>query len=154
MPPQPVAVLLEGSFESLYKNRIPPSIVNSKEIGFVDKGKPTRMIVISDGDIIKNQLHYSKGYPLPLGYDQYTGQTFGNKELILNAMNYLTDGAGLISIRSRELKLRLLDKTRINNSKLFWQLFNVLLPIVVIIAFGIFITWFRKRKYTKLLLRK
>ena len=154
MPPQPVAVLLEGNFESLYQNRVPPTIMYSKEIGFIGKSAPTSMIVISDGDIIKNQLHYSKGYPLPLGYDQYTGQTFGNKELILNALNYLTDGPGLISIRSRDLKLRLLDMTRVNDNKLFWQLFNVLLPIVIIIAFGIFITWFRKRKYTKPLVKK
>ncbi len=154
MPSQPVAVLLEGNFKSLYDNRIPPSIMYSKEIDFIGKSEPTSMIVISDGDIIKNQLHYSKGYPLPLGYDQYTGQTFGNKELILNALNYLTDGPGLISIRSRELKLRLLDMTRVNDNKLFWQLFNVLLPIVVIIALGIFIIWFRKNKYTKPLVKK
>jgi len=68
------------------------------------------MIVVTDGDIIKNQFHIPQGYPLPLGFDQFTGETFGNKEFILNAMNYLTDGQGLISLRSREMKLRLLDK--------------------------------------------
>ncbi|MBE9491923.1 MAG: hypothetical protein IMY70_03470, partial [Bacteroidetes bacterium] len=149
MPGQPVAVLLEGEFESIYLNRIPPSIQFNKEIGFKAYSKPTRMIIVADGDIIRNQLHYSQGYPLPLGYDQYIGQTFGNKEFILNAMNYLTDGPGLISIRSRELKLRLLDITLVGKNKLFWQLFNVILPIVLIILFGITQALIRKRKYTR-----
>ncbi len=149
MPGQPVAVLLEGEFESVYLNRIPPSIQFNREIGFKAYSKPTRMIIVADGDIIRNQLHYSQGYPLPLGYDQYIGQTFGNKEFILNAMNYLTDGSGLISIRSRELKLRLLDITLVGNNKLFWQLFNVILPIILIILFGITQALIRKRKYAR-----
>ena len=105
------------------------------------------MIIISDGDVIRNQLHYSQGYPLPLGYDQYTGETFGNKDLILNALDYLTDTSGLIAIRSRELKLRLLDMTRVNEHKLFWQLFNVLLPILLVMLFGVAQFVIRKRKY-------
>ena len=145
----PIAILLEGSFESVFNNRIPPSIANDSLIGFVNKSIPTKMIVISDGDIIKNQFHFQQGYPLPLGYDQYTGETFGNKELILNAMNYLIDDSGLISIRSRELTLRLLDRTEINKSKLFWQLLNTLGPIILIVIFGILQTYFRRKKYTK-----
>lgn len=148
-PGQPVAVLLEGEFESVFKNRIPPTIANDDEIGFKEKSKPTKMIVISDGDIIKNQFHIPNGYPLPLGYDQFTRQTFGNKELILNVMNYLCDGSGLISIRSRELKLRLLDRTKVNNNKLFWQMFNTILPILLILIFGIVQARIRKIKYTK-----
>ena len=148
-PGQPVAVLLEGEFESVFKNRIPPAIANDDEIGFKEKSKPTKMIVISDGDIIRNQFHIPNGYPLPLGYDQFTRQTFGNKELILNVMNYLCDGSGLISIRSRELKLRLLDRTKVNNNKLFWQIFNTILPILLILIFGIVQARIRKIKYTK-----
>ena len=148
-PGQPVAVLLEGEFESVFKNRIPPAIANDDEIGFKEKSKPTKMIVISDGDIIRNQFHIPNGYPLPLGYDQFTRQTFGNKELILNVMNYLCDGSGLISIRSRELKLRLLDRTKVNNNKLFWQMFNTILPILLILIFGIVQARIRKIKYTK-----
>jgi len=112
-PNIPVGVLLEGKFESLYNNRIPPQIRNSKEISFVANSEPTKMIVIADGDIIKNQIRTTgqRPQPLALGYDRYTGQTFGNKDLILNAMNYLIDENGLITIRSRELKMRLLDKT-------------------------------------------
>lgn len=146
-PGQPVAVLLEGEFESAFKNIISPVIADNKEIGFLEKGVPNKMVVISDGDIIRNQLHIPQGYPLPLGYDQFTRQTFGNKELILNVMNYLCDDSGLISIRSRELKLRLLDKTKISNNKLFWQLLNTLLPVLLVIIFGIIWAWVRKRRY-------
>ncbi len=146
-PGQPVAVLLEGEFESAFKNIISPVIANNKEIGFLEKGIANKMVVISDGDIIRNQLHIPQGYPLPLGYDQFTRQTFGNKELILNVMNYLCDDSGLVSIRSRELKLRLLDKTKIANSKLFWQLLNTILPVLLVIIFGIIWAWVRKRRY-------
>ena len=107
------------------------------------------MIVVSDGDIIKNQFHIPQGYPLPLGFDQFTRETFGNKEFILNAMNYLTDGASLISLRSRETKLRLLDRTEINENRVKWQLINLLAPVLLVILTGIILVWFRKRKYTK-----
>lgn len=146
-PEQIVGVLLEGQFESMYTHIIPPEIANDKLIAFKAKSPPTKMIVISDGDIIRNQLHMSKGYPLPLGFDQYTNETFGNKELIMNAVNYLTDDTGLISIRSRELKLRLLDKTKYTDSKIKWQLINILIPIVIIIMFGIFYSRIRSKRY-------
>ncbi len=147
----PVAVLLEGKFESLYNNRIPPEIQDNKDIGFLPESEKTKMIVIADGDIIKNQMQFSQGqyYPLPLGYDKYTGQTFGNKELILNAMNYLTDDSGLISIRSRELKLRLLDRTKVDRERTFWQVLNTVLPIFIVMLFGLAQAYFRKRKYTR-----
>jgi ABC-2 type transport system permease protein len=148
-PFQTVAVLLEGEFESEFSNRLTSEFAQSEKIGFLEKSKPTSMIVISDGDIIKSQFHYSKGYPLPLGYDQYTGQMFGNKEFILNCMNYLCDDSGLITVRSRELKLRMLDKTKIEKSKLKWQLINTGLPVIIIIIFGFLLTFFRKRRYTK-----
>ncbi len=147
--PLAVGVLLEGEFPSVYTNRLPPAILNSREIGFKEVSEPTSMIVISDGDVIKNQFHFSQGYPLPLGYDQYTRQTFGNKELILNAMNYLTDGPGLISIRSRDLKLRLLDMAKVNQEKLHWQLLNVVLPLLLIAFVGIINFWIRKRKFSR-----
>jgi len=146
-PFQVVAVLLEGEFTSNFANRINQEILESKDIKFVEKSKPTAMIVISDGDIIKSQFHYSKGFPLPLGYDQYTGQTFGNKEFILNCMNYLCDESGLITVRSRELKLRLLDKTIIEKSKIKWQLINIFVPIIIISLLSLLMYYIRKRKY-------
>ncbi|MFZ4740826.1 MAG: gliding motility-associated ABC transporter substrate-binding protein GldG [Bacteroidales bacterium] len=148
-PFQSVAVLLEGEFESNFSNRISSEISQSEKIGFLKKSKPTSMIVISDGDVIKSQFHYSKGYPMPLGYDQYTGQMFGNKEFILNCMNYLCDDSGLITVRSRELKLRMLDKTKIEKSKIQLQIINVVLPIVIIIIVGFLMAFLRKRRYSK-----
>jgi len=147
----PVAVLLEGKFESLYYNRITPQIRDSKEISFVPHSVPTKMIVIADGDIIKNQVNTTGNRPIPypLGYDRFTRQTFGNKDLILNAMNYLIDDNGLISIRSRELKMRLLDKTRISKERVIWQILNTILPVLVIIIIGIVMFVVRKKKFAK-----
>lgn len=147
--PQPVAVLLEGEFTSAYLYRIPPEIELNKELGFREKSKPTRMIVIADGDIAKNQYHITQKYPLPLGFDQFTGQTFGNKELLINCMNYLCDDSGLISIRSRELKLRLLDMTKLASQRPLWQTLNVVLPILLIIGFGLVKFQLRRKKYAK-----
>lgn len=147
-PPQTVAVLLEGEFKSNFENRIPPEIGQNRDIGFITRSEPTRMLVVSDGDMIRNQLHFQKGYPMPLGYDQYTGESFGNKDFILNSLDYLLDESGLITIRSRELKLRLLDMTRVNNQKLFWQAFNILFPVLLILIFGIIRNQLRKKKYS------
>jgi ABC-2 type transport system permease protein len=147
-PPRSVAVLLEGEFKSNFENRIPPEIQQNKDIGFVPRSEPTRMIVVSDGDIIRNQIHFSQGYPMPLGYDQYTGESFGNKDFILNAMDYLVDESGLITIRSRELKLRLLDMTRVNKQKVFWQAFNIVFPVLLVLIFGFVRHYLRKRKYS------
>jgi ABC-2 type transport system permease protein len=107
------------------------------------------MIVVGDGDIIKNQFQLSQGYALPLGYDQYTRQTFGNKDFLLNAMNYLCDESGLISVRSRELTLRMLDTTKVENQRLFWQIVNVLLPIILILIFSFIKLRIRARKYSR-----
>ncbi len=134
--PQPVALLLEGEFPSAFLYRIPPELSANEGLGFRSKSKNTRMIVISDGDVAKNDFSHKEGYPLPLGYDQYSRQTFGNKELVLNAVNFLIDDSGLISIRSRELKLRLLDGNKIAKNRLFWQLLNILLPVGFILGFG------------------
>ncbi len=147
--PFPVAVLLEGTFTSTFLHRLPPEVAGDPNLAYRPSSKPTKMIVISDGDVAKNQFHYSKGYPLPLGYDQYTRQTFGNKDLVLNAINYLCDDSGLISVRSRELKLRMLDATRAANQRLFWQLLNILLPILLITGFGILKFQLRKRAFSR-----
>ena len=152
--PQPVGVLLEGVFTSNYLHRVPPDIMENKDLGFREKSKPTKMIVIADGDIAKNQFHNSKGYPLPLGFDQWTRQTYGNKDLLLNVMNYLCDDSGLISVRSRELKLRMLDSAKINNDRLFWQLINLILPILLVAGFGMVKYYLRKKTYSRQGLKK
>lgn len=145
----PLAVLLEGKFESVFKNRIPPSIANSNEIKFKAQSAATKMIVVSDGDVIKNAVSKSSGKVYPLGFDRYTNQMYGNTNFILNSMNYLTDNSGLISIRSRELTLRLLDKEVLKSDKFFWQLLNTLLPILLLLIYGVLQFYFRKRNYSK-----
>ena len=144
-----VAYLLKGSFPSLYANRIPQELIDSEELKYMDQSEPTAMIVIADGDIIRNQIDIKRKMPLALGFDQYTGNTYANKEFIENCISYLVDGEGLIDIRSRELKIRLLDTTKIAQERTKWQLINTLIPIASIIALGFVMAYFRKRKYSK-----
>ncbi len=146
---RPVALLLEGEFESLYKNRIPPKIALDSSIGFKANGVATKMIVISDGDILRNEIQYSSRKPLPLGYDRATNQTYGNKNFILNCMNYLCDDSGLISVRARELTLRLLDKKKVKAEGTKWKIINTVLPLVCIALTGILFHFIRKRKYAR-----
>ena len=155
---QNAAYLLSGRFTSLYEHRMPEAITESVELGFRTNSVNTSMIVIGDGDIIRNQLaqlDYAKknnkriGSPLPLGYDQYTNITYGNKQFIENAVSYLIEGEGLISIRSRELKIRLLDMNKVNSNPMKWQLINVVLPSALMIILGIVLAILRKRKYQK-----
>lgn len=148
LPPKMVAVLVEGQFKSLYANRIPPQLANNDSIGFQKVSKETAQIFVSDGDIIRNQIKLGKAYPLPLGFDQYTRQTFGNKDFILNALSYLIDQNGLISIRNREIKIRLLDKNRMTHQMLLIKMLNVAVPILVILLMAAVLQWRRKRKYT------
>jgi ABC-2 type transport system permease protein len=152
-PPKAVAVLLEGKFKSYFDNRIPPSLMIAKEIGFRNRSQNNSMIVVSDGDVIRNQFKIPEGYPLPLGYDQFTHETFGNKDFILNSLNYLTGGYDLVSLRSRQIKLRLLDMTKVNNDKFWIQIVNVMAPVVIVVISGMILLWLRKRKYGKKTLR-
>lgn len=144
---KPVAVLLEGEFESVFKNRIPPKIANDTAIGYKPKGVNTKMIVISDGDILRNELQYPTKKPIPLGYERITNQTYGNKNFILNCMNYLCDDSGLISVRSRELTLRLLDRKKVKSESFKWKTINTVLPLLSIALIGVVIYFRRKRKY-------
>ena len=145
---QNVAYLLKGSFQSLYANRIPIEIEESQEMQFLPESKSTAMIVVADGDIIRNQIDIKRKTPLPLGYDQYTQNTYGNKEFIENAISYLVDGEGLIDIRSREFKIRLLDPEKKNTQRLRWQLVNILIPVGLVIVFGLLMAFIRKKKYS------
>lgn len=150
-PYQHVAVLLEGEFTSLFMNRIPAGITNSPEMPFLGKSTKTAMIVVADGDVIKNQLQPGeiRPTPLPLGYDRYTGQQFGNKDFILNAMNYLCDDSGLLSVRSREVKLRSLDMAVVESERLKWQLINTIVPILLVLGFAFAQGYWRRKRYTR-----
>ena len=142
------AVLLEGEFESVYKNRIPPQIANDSAIGFRPNGEKTKMIVISDGDILHNELQYPSKRPIPLGYESISNRTYGNRNFILNCMNYLCDDSGLIDVRARELTLRLLDKKKLKAEGFKWKLINTLVPLLSIALIGIVIFYRRRQKYT------
>ena len=143
----PIAILLEGTFQSIFQNRLTDE--SQKELKFVKESKPgAKVLIISDGDIIKNQMG-REGSIYPLGYDRFTRQTFGNKNFMLNAIDYLTDGTGLINVRSKELKLRLLNKAKVKSESTKWQIINLVLPVLLILIFGIVQSRIRKAKYAK-----
>jgi len=139
----PVAVLLEGKFKSAYQNRVLPF----EDKTFQSEGKNNKMIVISDGDVIKNQL--DKGAPLELGFDKWTNQLYGNKDFLLNCVNYLLDDNGLINIRSKDVDLPLLNKEEVYKNYTTAQMITVGLPIVILAIFGFLFTFLRKRKYSR-----
>ena len=147
-PPQSTGVLLEGIFSSVFKNRMVDTFgVNASQV--ITESQPTRMVILSDGNLIANKYRISGGNVefMPLGYDQYSQQTFGNKDFLLNAVNYLCDDKGLMDLRSRVFKIRLLDKVRIREEKTFWQILNVLIPLLLIALFGGVFAYVRSRKY-------
>ncbi len=145
----PVGVILEGSFESVFKNRSIPEGVSGGPVQVRTSGDRTSMLVVSDGDIIRNEVLPAADGPAiePLGYDRYTSQVFGNSDFIMNAVNYMTDETGLITLRGRELKLRLLDRQKVRDEKLKWELINLALPSILIIFAGLVINIYRKKAY-------
>lgn len=144
----PIAVLLEGSFRSAFANR-PLQVEGFSHSQFRRQSEPARMIVVSDGDIIRNQFRQNGDQmePLPLGYDRYTRQTFGNKEFLLNAVNYLCGFDELMESRSKEFKLRMLDKAKVQEQRTMWQSVNVVLPIVALLLFGLIFNKIRKQRF-------
>jgi len=144
-PKKMVGVLLEGNFKSAFENRPVPQGV-AEQVNIIPQSVPTKMMIFSDGDLFKNQVA-TDGSPFPLGYDRYTQQTYGNKTLLLNIADYMTDDSGLIELRNKEVQLRLLDRPRIRSEKLQWQLINNIIPIALVLIFAIFQHYMRKRKY-------
>lgn len=147
----PVGVLLEGIFVSNFRNRMVESFSDFNGV-LLAESKPARMIVIADGSIIANKVRYSGSTPtfLPLGYDRVSQQTFGNKEFLVNSIQYLNDNQGIMQLRNRTLKMRLLDKVRIREEKFFWQWFNVITPAFLIILFGIVYHFLRRNKFGRI----
>jgi ABC-2 type transport system permease protein len=149
---QPVAILLEGKFESFFKNHLEQGFMDSDLISFKDKSEPTKMIVVADGDIIRNPLIRRGGQyiPLPLGSDEWFENIYygGNLDFILNSVNYLCDDKGVMAVRTRELKLRLMDRQKAKEDKFKWQFINVTVPVLSIILFGLILRFVRKRKNT------
>jgi gliding-associated putative ABC transporter substrate-binding component GldG len=147
----PVAVLLEGVFPSLFRNRTISNLTDDKNFKIRNESRKTKLIVIADADIIRNEVRRAgvEETPLPLGQDKYTGQMFGNRDFLINCLNYLVDDHGIMGLRSRELKLRLLNKMKVKAEKTEWQIINVLGPVVLVIMAGFIYGYFRKRSYTK-----
>lgn len=147
-PYRPVAMLLQGEFESFFKFSLAPNIRDAEVIDFREKSEATQMIVISDGDIIRNPVNEAKNRFYPLGYDKNAGRiVYGNKDFLMNAVNFLLADQQLISIRSKTITLRQLNSDKVKKEYAFWQLINLLIPILIIIILGIGMNWYRKKKY-------
>jgi len=140
----PVAWLLEGTFTSLYKNRFLPDGV-SKD-GFRESGTG-KVIVVGDGDFVRNDVNPRNGMPQELGKDPISGRVFANERVVTNMVAYLTNQGGLITTRNKEIEARPLEKEKIKNERVKWQAINMGLPVVIIVLFGIVLSWLRKRTY-------
>ena len=145
----PVAVLLEGKFQSAFRNRIIDDLVQDKSFRIREESKFTKMIIAADGNLIRNGVNSTGVTPLPLAPDRYSGGTFGNKDFMINCLNYLVDYNGIMNLRSRDLKLRLLDKTFVRQNRFMVQIINTLVPLILVVIAGIAYNFFRRKKYAK-----
>ena len=136
------AVLLEGDFNSAYKNRVKPFETSL----FKENAHQNKMVIIADGDVGKNQI--LKGKPTDLSRDKWTNQSFGNKDFLLNTVDYLLDDSGLIKLRNKTLQIRMLDKQKAFQERTFWQFLNVVLPLLILFGFGLGFNYLRKKKYS------
>jgi len=136
----PLAVLLEGEFTSVYKDRVVPFNIEERK----NKSSSTKQIVISDGDVVKNE--FKNGEALSLGFDRYTGDSFGNKIFLTNALNYLLGDEDLVKLRNKQINIPSLDSEKVASEITFWQFFNIGLGIILIISFGLIVFWIRKKQ--------
>jgi gliding-associated putative ABC transporter substrate-binding component GldG len=140
-----LAWLNEGRFQSLYKNRFLPAGVDTS--GFATESKPTKIIVIADGDIALNLINPQTGQAQPLGFDPFTETTYANEDVLMNSMQYLLGDEGLILTRAKEIQIRPLDQVKIEEERVKWQVINLLGPIVLIVIFGLVKNSLRRRRY-------
>jgi ABC-2 type transport system permease protein len=143
----PTGYLLEGKFSSLFKNRFLPE--GADQFTFVGEGKSTKLLVIGDGDIIRNDVNPRTRKAQPLGFDPFTNYTFANRELLMNALAYLTDEGGLIQARNKQVKIRPLSNQKVTDEKLKWQIINVALPILLLLMYGVARAYWRKKKFAQ-----
>ncbi len=150
IPYIPVAALLEGEFRSAFVDRLPAEFTSDPEVAYKENGRRTAQIVISDGDMIANRVDHQKGMYYMLGFDRYANaKIYGNREMIINAMNYLLDDQSLISIRSRAITLRQLDQVRIEQERTKWQVINLAVPIALSVIAGLLYHFHRRRRSTR-----
>jgi gliding-associated putative ABC transporter substrate-binding component GldG len=142
---QPLAYLLEGQFSSVFKNRFIPEGYDQAD--FMESSDKTAMIVCSDGDIIRNEMNPKTGMPYDLGYEPFLQVEFANRDFIINSLSYLVDGNDLILSRTKEIAIRPLDKIKVEDQKLQWQIINLVVPVLMVIFYGFIRNYYRKRKY-------
>lgn len=148
--PQVLALLEEGTFSSMYENRVSQDMLASlKDNGMEYKStsKPTRMIFVSDGDMARNGVNWREKSYSPLGMNEFERFQFANKDFLINALEYLLDDNGVIEARGKEVRLRLLDTVKAESEKTKWQIVNILLPLVFMAIFGWVYNWRRKKRY-------
>ncbi|WP_244824852.1 gliding motility-associated ABC transporter substrate-binding protein GldG [Carboxylicivirga mesophila] len=147
-PHQTVALIQEGIFPSVFVNRQAPQDLDQSK-SFVSESKFTRLMVVADGDIIRNEVRFKDSNPqiLPLGFDEGSGQQYGNKDFIVNAVNYLCDDDGWMQLRGRHLTLRLLDKQKLSGGTGWWKWLNVAFPVILVIFGSAMFTYWRFRRF-------
>ncbi|MBK6699122.1 MAG: Gldg family protein [Saprospiraceae bacterium] len=152
-PNLPIGILLEGTFGSIFENRLDEdmnNILSSIGIPFKTISSPTSMLVVADGDVIKNLYDKETGKFAPIGYNKYEKATFnGNKDFILNSIEFMINQNNILTARTKEFKLRMLDKVKAEKDKLYWQSINIVLPIILIVLFGTINFYWRKKKFIK-----
>ena len=149
---QTMALLLEGEFAAHYENRATPSVLDAwQQVGqeFKTRSVPTKMLVVADGDIIRNPADKATDKYGPLGYNSYEKFQFANKDFLVNAIEYLIDEEGVIAARSKEVKLRLLDQVRAETEKTKWQLINIGFPLLFLLIFGCLYNYWRRWRYAQ-----
>jgi len=136
-----LGLLLEGKFNSAYKNRV----LSYEPTNYIEKGIDNKMIIYSDGDLIANQ--YQNGKPLPVGYDKWFNRNYGNNELIDNSISFLIDDNDILSIKKKELKMQLINKKKAKEERTYWQFLNLFIPLLILVIISIGFTVFRRKKY-------
>jgi len=141
-----VSYLLEGDFSSLYKNRLVPRGFD-KESFLPNSNGQGKVVVVSDGDVIRNEIDPQTNEPLALGVEPFTNTTYANEAFVLNVLEYMVDEDGLMAARNREVKIRPLDKVKVEKKRMNLQIINVVLPVILILIFGVLKWYLRKRKF-------
>jgi ABC-2 type transport system permease protein len=143
----PIGIILEGKFTSLFKNRFPPAGFETSKI--IEESIPTKLIIVADGDVARNDVNPRNNQPQPLGFDPMTKTTYANKDFLLNTVAYLTQENGLIQVRNKEITIRPLDKVKLKEGRVKWQMLNVAAPLVLLVCYGVLRFYLRKRKFAK-----
>jgi ABC-2 type transport system permease protein len=142
----PVGYLLEGKFSSLYKNRFIP---DGEDVSyFVADGVEAKIVVIADGDLALNVVNPRTNEPQRMGFDPFSNYTFANQDLLMNTLAYLTDAGGLIRARNKEVKIRPLNKEKVNSEKTKWQVINIVVPLLLVIVYGLIRSYIRKKRFS------